>query len=438
VVDDYNPINNYITLRNPLSINQSSRLIGGTPLATLGSVSLLEISKFNNLGRIVKWNGYDWMFEYYKGPVFGMDDLIWRSIVWAARKPFVMQGLPPMITMRVDDVIGDDVDNSVVSVVDNFQWINIVNDYGFIPWSGVMISPIMRNPGRIPILKSLIDGGKTTSSPHSADGGEAGILYFNHNNVPDFDIVANVRAAKQWYLDNGLIMSSFLATHYSELGSEALPEIRDMGIEFLANLIPPDARWDDETPWLEAGPYRIGRSGVLDEIPHRPHHYSDNVTWEYNNADYKFFDCVTQIRDDAGYEWYPQYFDQTGSIARGVRQLKRSLNSMVLATLFTHEIHLKFLETGPYGLREVMQGIRTGISGYNPEYTTMEYACRYIRAKNNIRITDVKLLPTGIEITYSGANDMDTKCYLFTGEDNQIQYDFVTLPQVNGTNTINF
>ena len=40
-----------------------------------------------------------------KGPMYGLDDLVWRSLVWAARKPFVMQGMPPLVTMRVDDVV---------------------------------------------------------------------------------------------------------------------------------------------------------------------------------------------------------------------------------------------------------------------------------------------------------------------------------------------
>ena len=56
-------------------------------------------------GHAVQWGSYDWMSHDVLGPLFGLDDLVWRSIVWAARKPFVMQGLPPFVTMRMDDVI---------------------------------------------------------------------------------------------------------------------------------------------------------------------------------------------------------------------------------------------------------------------------------------------------------------------------------------------
>jgi len=36
---------------------------------------------------IVHWAGLDWMQTRYCGPLMGLDDCLWRSFVWAARKP---------------------------------------------------------------------------------------------------------------------------------------------------------------------------------------------------------------------------------------------------------------------------------------------------------------------------------------------------------------
>ena len=52
--------------------------------------------------------------------------------------------------------------------------------------------------------------------------------------------------------------------------------------------------------------------------------------------DGKLFNCVTEIRDDAAYEWYPDLTGVTGTIGRGTRQTCRALDGMELATLFTH------------------------------------------------------------------------------------------------------
>src|SRR4030042_4812592 len=101
-----------------------------------------------------------------------MDDLLWRGIVWAARKPFVMQGLPPMITMRVDDVDGGG------GIENNFEWIKISNEFGLIPWCGIFTDWVL--PNTIPTLKTLIDNNKATASPAAFSDN---FIYFNHNKL---------------------------------------------------------------------------------------------------------------------------------------------------------------------------------------------------------------------------------------------------------------
>jgi hypothetical protein len=121
-------------------------------------------------------------------------------------------------------------------------------------------------------------------------------------------------------------------------------------------------------------------------------------------------------------------------VARGVRHLRRALNSMVLANLFTHEHFFQPISTGD--LREIMRQITTAISAYNPEYTSMDYAATYIRARNNIRITGVSDKVTSVDISYSGSNDLNTRCYLFTGSGSTLSYQLVTLPQTSSSNTV--
>ncbi len=57
-------------------------------------------------GQLLSWASTDWMDTRVLGPLAGLDDLFWRGLVWAARKPFCLRGLPPLVTMRVDDVAG--------------------------------------------------------------------------------------------------------------------------------------------------------------------------------------------------------------------------------------------------------------------------------------------------------------------------------------------
>jgi hypothetical protein len=421
---DYSNPTNSVTLLSLWAVTQSSNLVGGTDLATLGTqgstVPILQVSNYGK-GKVVKWSGYDWVFDNVLGPVYGMDDLIWRGMVWAARKPFIIQGLPPMVTMRVDDV-----NSNGGGISNNFDWLKIANEYGFIPWCGTFNNDIP--VGNITLLKNLIDTDKATASPHSFTTNN--YIYYNHNNLSLFDAAVNVRAARDLYINNGLKISNFVVPHVYELSSASLPELKAMGVEFLGIHMLPDQLYysDTNTTWINCAPYRQNRNGVV--FTTSPVYYAGDIT--LNGI--QFFNCITEIRDDGGYEWYPDNNISTTS-AMGIRHLRRALNSMVLSTLFTHEYFLANITADNW--RTILGQVTLAISGYNPEYTSMDYAVKYIRAKSNIRITNVLENSSSLEISYTGSNDMDTKCYLFTEQFGQINYRFIPLPQINGNGQVN-
>ena len=411
--DTYSPSNNTVNLHTSISVTQSSNLVGGVNLVNIGSLPLLQISTFGG-GKIVRWNSYEWAFDQVLGPVYGMDDLIWRSISWVARKPFVIQGLPPMITMRVDDA---DAGSSPLTY--NFEWVKICNEFGIIPWLGTFNNSIPSES--IPELRTLLNNDLATASPHAFT--TSNFIFFNHNSLSSFDPAANVRQARQFYTDNGLRMSKFLLPHYYEISTSAMAEVRNMGCEFIGTHMPPDNFYYSSS-WINNGPYRRNRDGSASSSS--PVYYADNNTF----SGISFFNCLAEIRDDGGYEWYPTD-DVSSTSARGIRHLRRSINSMVIPTLFTHEYFFNDISVANF--RQILSNITSAVGSYMPEYTSMDHAVQYIRAKSNLRITSVTENEISIEISVTGANDMSTKCYLFTGQNDQITYRLINLPQVNGT-----
>ena len=125
-----------------------------TAVALSGGQPLVAVTKFGQ-GRAVQWSSYDWMTTSVLGPIEGLDDLVWRGIVWAARKPFVMRGLPNFVTMRVDDVSGP------------FWWAHSAIDLGFKPWLGLFLNNI--DDTKAADLRSMVTNGLATTSIHSFD-----------------------------------------------------------------------------------------------------------------------------------------------------------------------------------------------------------------------------------------------------------------------------
>jgi hypothetical protein len=388
-----------------------------TALAWTGTQPFLTITNYGQ-GRAVQWGTYSWMSNATKGPVYGLDDLVWKSIVWAARKPFVMQGMPPFMTMRVDDVSGP------------MGWANIATDLGYKPWLGMFYQDI--DASEAAAISAWAYAGKATASVHAKTTSD--FFYYDHNlksNIPDDDMIANYVEATVFHTNNNIPISKYVVPHFYEIGTNAFEGLSDWGIEFVNTQMLPGDPYG--APWLNLGPYRFFET--LPSTFSEPGFYADYLT--ISGHPNQFFNCVTEIRDDAGYEWYPST-DVPGTIGRGTRQTIRALDSMVLATLFTHEYYLQDIPTDSW--TTILETIKTNIEPYGPIYVTMDYACQYVRAihNSNISASSYDLGTNILTTSLSGATDMVTKFYVFTQDGTTIRQIMVDVPTFNPSTVVNF
>lgn len=372
-------------------------------------------------GRAVQWGSYDWMSTSVRGPVYGLDDLVWRSLVWAARKPFVMQGMPPFLTMRIDDESG------------NFEWIHIANEFGIKPWAGLFIDHI--NTVEAADLSALTNAGLATAAIHAF--GDR-YFYFDHGkgSYSDATVAANFATGTAWHTSRNIPISEYVLPHHYEFGSNVFQGLSNWGVKFVGTQEDPGLPYG--APWVMNGPFRKYEQGVSGAV--LPMYYADFLTIpghpEFNG---KFFNCVTEIRDDAGYEWNASVWDVAGTIGRGTRQLKRALDGMELATLFTHGDHVggSWWPFAPDSWRAILQGIMDNLSAYGPISVSMEFACRYIRATTTSNIASASYDPVTKQVTanFSGVADIPTRFYLFMDGE---EYVMVDVPAFDGMATVNY
>jgi len=426
------PAGNVISLKssiNPLGVEASS---GSEILATASSQPLLIVKNYG-LGRAVQWTSYNWMKAVIKGYVYGLDDLIWRSFIWAARKPFVMQGMPPFLTMRVDDCSGG------APYQPNFGYVSIANKYGIKPWVGFFLDDIDSSEAQA--MKSLVDSGGITVAVHART--YQIFFYFDHRGVhdlPDSTVAQNFRDADAFFEKYNISKSKFLVPHYYEIGTNVFTYLTDWNVEFVGVVIGVGRGYETSGASLMAGPYRLYETPSDDGGGNDPLFFADWLTIpNHPELDKKFFNLVTEIRDNAGYEWYPSN-DVQGSIDRGSAQVKRAFDSMVVACLFTHEQEINGIGGGvtPENWDAILAGIMNNVASYNPICVTMDYAARYARAAYTSRVSRCTYDPsTGrLTITFSGEADIPTKFYLFTEEGGQIQGKLVDAPPFTGNVTI--
>ena len=215
-----------------------------TAVATCGGAPFVVIVKYGQ-GRAVQWTSYDWMSSTIQGPLNGLDDLVWRGFTWAARKPFVMRGMPHLATMRIDDVSGY---WSPPAGIQPFWWVHEMTNAGFRPFLAMFIDDItyqsqvypdpQHGVNRLADLSNMVASGSVTASVHSFSATQSGatnFFYFNDalgTNYPDSEMAQNYQRGTYFLTNNGIPSSQLVIAHYSEIGTNAFNGLTNWGVRF--------------------------------------------------------------------------------------------------------------------------------------------------------------------------------------------------------------
>jgi hypothetical protein len=423
--------NETLILSNKMNLTRLVFPTNVTAIVTSGGKPFVVIKKFGQ-GRAVQWAAFDWTSVSYLGPINGLDDVVWRGMVWAARKPFVMRGMQNFATMRIDDVSGP------------FIYVHTAVSTGFKPYLALFYTTI--GDSDIVDLRGLITNGNVTASIHSFT--DTNYFYFDHangTNWSDAVMSNNYALGTKWYATNGIPISKMMIAHWSEMGLNCFAGLKAWGIEYVLIEIPPGNQEyvGAGSPWLMAGPYRLyetpqGGDSLL------PMAYADFLTVpghpEFNG---QFFDPYTEIRNVypstewVGGDWAPAQNDVAGSIDRGYKQIKRGLDSMTLGNVFTHETYVLWNIQDATWLT-ILQGITNKLAPYKPAYVTMDYANQYLRATRTSHIMSADSDPvTGkVSASFSGKTDMPISAFVYTGADSSITNFPGTVPVFNGSTNV--
>lgn len=458
-----------------MSIPNLTKKVDGLVLLTGNNHPLLIVSR-QGTGKVVQWTSQDWMYSSILGQLGGLDDCLWKSIAWAARKPFAMQALPPIATMRVDDVVGSGRQQWNETP---FFWVKTVNKYGLKPWLGLFIYNL--SPEGVEELRGLINSGLATASPHafgrpprpesSPDHFDAyykdqmvkghlipdyyfpkaitylsdyydEFIFFDHNNRKPWTYeISNktLKAVDDWYSEVGpLPMSNYLIPHWGEMGTNMVAHVHDKwDIEFIA-LRMLDKSWGDQATPYRANkgnkPVKIGPFKLYDELvvgkpkenglPSRASYSADFMEF----AGKKFFNFSSVITDISGYELQPDN-NVEATAFRGIQTLRRGIEAKALAVLFTHETDYIF-KVRPENWDQIFRKISEGVSSYNPIYLNTDEALKIVRAfhTSKIQASEFNVTSGELIVKLSGEADVPTSLFVYTEDNGRIIENLIEIP----------
>jgi hypothetical protein len=376
-------------------------------LAGAAGKPLLVAAPFGS-GRAVQFSTYDWVQPAVKGKLYGLDDLVWRSLVWAARKPFVMRGMPRYLVMRVDDVSGFGIESNR-----HLGWVETVNRHGLKPWLGVFIDDMREDAEATRRLAGFTREELVTASPHARRW--SSFFYLDEplrnddrqRNVtgrpwPDEKMAANFAEAGQFFRANGIVMGKVVLPHFYEFARNNFEGLERWGIGLVGTVLRPGDGYGAMVP--AAGPYLSGE-------PPRPSDAKDPIyiaDWlkvpGRPEFDRRFFNFVLEIRDVAGYEWAPSGVPVAEAIRRGIEECRRAYDSLLPAVLFTHESdHIQHIS--PRDWEAIISGVMAGLAPERPVPVTYDFLCRYMRV---LRTSRIEAARDGT-VEFTGAADIPAK-----------------------------
>ncbi|MBK7975649.1 MAG: hypothetical protein IPK07_20985 [Deltaproteobacteria bacterium] len=234
-----------------------------TVLATTVGVPAVVASSASS-GRVVWWfvshelwdnaldgSGGDPQGTYHPtlriGHLHGLDDVLWRGLVWAHRKPMIWNPLQvKYAALKIDDARGRSLGGSTA-----FDYVDAaVSILGVPVQTSLFLDSIGVGSAAATALASLQSSKHIEISPHSFDGGDTNpaqptsdFLFWKRQTGNSGEtlvdepwdaptLAANWTSIDSFFTARGLTLSKWLAPHDAVAGTNNLPYLVARGIEF--------------------------------------------------------------------------------------------------------------------------------------------------------------------------------------------------------------
>ena len=387
-------------------------------------------------GRAVQWliSPSIWLNQVF-GHANGLDDLFWRSIVWAARKPFAMMAMPPFVTARIDDATGGGRE---------FAYIEVYNRHGYIPAIGVFTDDI--DAPTAAAMKQYADAGKVDFAAHAFSYEHLVFFDYHRGPYPDDVQEENFRRVDEIFRKWGVPQARTVNAHYGEWGKNAIPHLRARGQTYVMCWRLPDELAKGVHQDWRPKPY--GHFGCIsDELPGHPeiylvtstpHRPADNI---YLPDGRSFLVSRDAYKDDVDHLWRHTTFrrespenDIEGAARSGARQMRIGLDSLCFGCIHTHEQRLAELSLDE--LDRMLTRIDDLTAAYPKRFRSFDQIARYAKNRASVTLASAELRAGRIQLRCRGHSEIPLLLYLFEDEGEGVSYELAEIPAVNGECTV--
>lgn len=192
-----------------------------------------------------------WTTEVY-GRCTGLDDVFWRAIAWASRKPFIMKAMPRFVTWRVYDVTGRG----------GFQRVRSLTDLAWRPHLSLITEEL--EASKWEDIAELAGSHRVDCMPQTL-GPHADLLYDHDAGTPlsDGDLSSALERAFSNFDRYGIQTSRSIHINKGQYGRNAVSALLDRHVAFILSGLTPIDDVSDPAPEWSPSPY--GRPEFMED-----------------------------------------------------------------------------------------------------------------------------------------------------------------------------
>ncbi len=423
----------------------------GTVIALIGNSPLILATQTSG-GRAIDFTTYDFMHPDRFGFMMGIDDLIWRSMVWAARKPFIVRGYPRFYAPQMDDeVVGwgarlRDLWNPSYTG-------DVAGDGTGGPWKVTAMAQLVNlQPGGQDRADSIADenAGYLKIAFHTNSGISEGDLYWNPQSpdpLTDAQWQSNLAYALQILQGQGgsdklPTLSKSMVPHFWNLSNNTGYDLwHSLNVRYITEIQQPGAYYSFGPPKpssmrLWTHPFRVY------EIP--PTGVNPNELYTLYSADFltvgstaglppqNFFTFTTQLLGsnfpsfDARWPNDNQAISVQESVNNFTEYAWRFWSGMAPVQMYNHDGGSFEVSTETERQQSITQ-ISTFLNAKGVRHVFMEDLGAYMCARTTSVLSTAQASSSTLTLNFAGnASDMDgnlipTNIYIFYGDNEGVQ-----------------
>jgi hypothetical protein len=409
----------------------------GTVIARIGADPLIVTSTYG-AGRAVHFGTLDYLRADRFGFLMGVDDLFWRSLIWAARKPFVVRGYPRLWSVQMDDTLPG--------------WGQRVRDMYDPTWTGSVAADGTGGPWRVTgyvFTNNLppgsaerasvindINTGDLQISPHARGESQGNIYWEDLSGAPltASTWVSTVQDMDLWLLGNGgadeiPFMSRSMVPHYWNLSNITGSELwYGLGFRYITEIQRAGAYFFTKTAQdrLPLRPFRIYEMPPAPSPDENyPFYFADDYVVNSHSGQpaQTFFGFTTQVINLGRYDRQDVAWpNATRPVSEAIDHFQyytwRLWSSMAPTQIYTHDGGGgggNYVLSTPTERRQVIQTVSSWLNERGAEHVFMEDFGAYMRARTRSALTDAAIVGGNLVLTLSGDAATATDLSFFGG-----------------------